>query len=182
MTEGEFAEPGDLRIDLHRVDGVWYAHLAETTLWAKGDTPEQAMTGLSERRGQYRSFTDATGVQPVDLLVERPEPGSVRRAFFRVARVVAIVALCAIPISYGLSTGIERGVEEAAKSLRFRDAMRDLEQGILDLGRPENDLDPQRAEALGNAVGRIVERIRPFTAPAGTLFNQSSAQGDNDDR
>ena len=93
----------------------------------------------------------------------------------RVAGIVAIIALCGIPISYALSTGIERGVEAAAKQLPLRGLLPKIEQSIVEFGKPDYDLPPERAEALGEAIARIVARLAPFTnSAAGVLYTDDT--------
>lgn len=182
MTDSTFADAEDVRIDIRRTGGVWYAHIPETALWGEGDSLDAAVAQLAEQRDRYRAFVAETGIAPLDVLQARPEPRRAWRETVRVAKIVAVIALCAIPLSYAISTGIERGAEEAAQTLRLRTLLSDLEQGILDLGRAENDLAPERVEALREAVARIVERLRPFTAPAGRLFEApQSPTGSGDD-
>lgn len=176
MTERDlFADGADLDIAVKRVRGTWYAHVPGTALWGRGADLADAVDALSKRSADYAAFSAESGAPPLNLLEGNPKVGGFWRGAWRIGRVVLLVGLCAMPISYALSTGITRGVEEATKGLRLKTLVADLEQGLIDLSKPENDLSPERAAALREAVERIVERLRPFTAPTGTLFSGSNS-------
>ena len=170
MTDKPFADAGDLEIDVRRISGTWYAHLPRTSLWAKGSSLDEAVARLQERQTDYAGFLAATGTAPLDLLDARPLPPTSKSRFARAAGLIAIIALCAIPISYALSTGIERGVEAAARQFPIRGLLPRLEASIIEFSKPEHDLPPERARALSEAIARIVERLSPYTATATGLF------------
>lgn len=170
MTEHLFSAADDLKIDIRRVGGTWYANLPGTTLWAKGQGLEEAVKLLHERHAEHARFLSETGSAPLDLLENRPTPATWRSRLGRAAGIIALFALCAIPVSYALSTGIERGVEAAAKQLPIRGLLPRIEKSILEFSKPEFDLPPERAQALAQAVTRIVERLSPYTGRAADLF------------
>lgn len=174
MTENPFSAAGDLKIDIRRIGGIWYAHLPGTTLWAKGSGLEDTVKLLHERHADHARFLSETGAPPLDLLEDRPAPTAWRSRLGRAAGLVALIALCAIPVSYALSTGIERGVEAAAKQFPIRGLLPRLEKSIVEFSKPEYDLPPERAQALALAVGRIVERLSPYTGPAAGLFDREN--------
>lgn len=170
MTETLFSAAGDLKIDIRRIGGTWYAHLPETTLWAKAPELEDAVKLLHERHAEHAGFLAETGTPPLDLLADRPAAATWRSRLARGAGIVALFALCAIPVSYALSTGIERGVEAAAKQLPIRGLLPRIEKTIVEFSKPEYDLPPERAQALAEAVNRIVDRLSPYTGRAADLF------------
>lgn len=180
MTENPFPDTGNLEIEIQRVDGTWYARVPHTTLWGRAATLEGAIAQLSQKQAEHSAFLRETGAAPLDLLDARPTPRKIWSKIGRIARLVAVIALCAIPISYALSTGIERGVEAAARQLHLRGMLANIEAGIIELGKPENDLSPERAKALRDAIGRIVERLSPFTSKATGLFEQGAKPAADD--
>jgi len=186
MTDPLFSASGDLKIEIRRIGAVWYAHLPETTLWAKAPDLEDAVKLLHERHADHAKFLAETGTPPLDLLGDRPTPAMWRSRLARGAWIVALFALCAIPVSYALSTGIERGIEAAAKQLPIRGLLPRLEKTIVEFSKPEYDLPPERAQALAEAVARIVDRLTPYTDRAADLFGRKrettpdAAQGASD--
>ena len=141
----------------------------------KGTDINEAAKDLSERRAQHAHFLEETGAPPLDLLDRRPQSRSFLRSAGRLALLLLVFALCAVPISYGLSSGIERGVRAATSHLQIKTLLADLEQGLIDLSRPENDFDPERAKALREAMTRLADRLRPFTLEATRLFTEDKA-------
>lgn len=174
MTDTLFSAAGDLKLDIRRIGGNWYAHLPETTLWAKAPELEDAVKLLHERHVDHARFLAETGTPPLDLLADRPGPATWRSRLARSAGIVALFALCAIPVSYALSTGIERGVQAAAKQLPIRGLLPRIEKSIVEFSKPEYDLPPERAQALAEAMSRIVERLAPYTGRAAELFERKT--------
>ena len=174
MTDELFSGTGNLELEIRRVEGTWYAHLPQTALWGSGSDPEAAVAQLNEQHRNYADFLSHSGTPPLDLLTNRPTVPTLRSRLGRVARLVAVIALCAIPVSYGLSTGIERGFDAAAKNFPLKGLLPKIEQSVIAMGSPDYDLPPERAKALGDAVRRIVDRLAPFTAQAADLFNNKN--------
>lgn len=172
MTDPLFADSGDLKIEIRRIGTIWYAHLPDTTLWAKAPELEDAVKLLHERHADHARFLAETGTPPLDLLGDRPTLATWRSRLARGAGIVALFALCAIPVSYALSTGIDRGVQAAAKQFPIRGLLPRLEKSVLEFSKPEYDLPPERAQALREALSRIVDRLSPYTGRAADLFGR----------
>lgn len=162
--------PRDLdRYRTYKVGDEWYVQPDGQQLWGQGDSLDAAMADLQRRTDEYAAFRAKSGMQALD---SNGFFHGVRRAYQSskgALKVIVVVALCAVPLSYGISTGITRGIENAdikgGKAFWGK-----VEKGILKMGEDGKGLPPEKAEALHKAVGNIVERIRPFSSKLGLLF------------
>ena len=168
------------------VDGVWFVQQDGSPFYGKGDTVEAACQDLSARIGEYNAFSETSGLQPFEVRAVSTGAKGLALGFWRNFRVVIIFALCCIPLSYAISTGVKTGLKAESSFSGGRKFWSNVEQAILKQGADDKQLPPEKVEALSKALGNIIEQARPFTSQLPQLFepkspepNAAQAQGDD---
>ena len=151
------------------VGKVWYIKRQNEQIWGQGESLEQALGNLQQRQSEFERFCATTGLPVVDVQAAGFVLRVAGRRAWRFLRIVVIVALCAVPVSYAISSGITRGLENA-EIKGGRVFWSKVEESILDMGRDDRGMPPEKAAALHHAVGNIVARLRPFTSQLSLLF------------
>ena len=160
------------------VDGVWYAQQPGTPFYGRGETIEAACIDLSARADEYEAFSSASGLQP--FVANNVSIGASRLldSFWRNFRVVIIVALCCIPLSYAISTGVKRGFDVQSNTKMGREFWTKVEKALIAQGAEDKQLPPEKVEQLSKSLANIIEQARPFTSHLPLLFEPpQKAQG-----
>jgi hypothetical protein len=142
--------------------GRYYAAVDSLALFGSGDTAEAAMAELDRRFGELQAFGNETGVALDTFASGRTaEPKRWTSGLATAAIVVACVGLAMIPLSYALSTAIERTVGDLHLQ-GGRQFWTGAEQGLLKLAEPGNTLSPEEQQKTLAALRTVVQRFQPF--------------------
>jgi hypothetical protein len=159
-----FASALDLgrTIQLCKRDGRYYAAIDGLAAFGSGDAYDAAIADLDRRFGEFQSFCDKSG-----LALETLAPGRTQGtwrwgpALRRAAIVFACVALLTIPVSYALSTALERAVRD----LHLRggaEFWRGIQHSLIKAASdPSAESAEEQAKSLA-ALRVIVRRIQPY--------------------
>lgn len=153
----------DYRIRLwKKKGGRYYAAIDSLALFGGGDTWEAAMAELDRRFGELQAFGRETGV-PLDTftLGRTGEPKRWTSALAIAAIVVVCVGLATIPLSYALSTALERTVGDLHLQ-GGRQFWSGMEQSLLKLAEPGNAPSPEEQAKTLAALRTVVQRFQPF--------------------
>ena len=152
------------RIEASEVGGTWYVRRVDTQFWGEGPSLGEAYEDLSRRVAEYNAFLEKAGIPLLPVTGLKRWFRCASRPVGRVAAALMIFALFMVPVSYAISTGIGRGIKQSDIKIGGREFWTTLERRLIEFSTERHDLPPAQAEELRQAVHRIVERIRPFTA------------------
>jgi hypothetical protein len=164
MTEEADWSAAGKRVEASEVDGRWFIRRVDTQFWGEGASLAEAYDDLGRRESEYAKFLERAGVPVIPVTGFKRWLRRVGRPAGRLFAALAIFALFMVPVSYAISMGIARGVKQSEIKIGGRAFWTKLEQGLIDFSKEKHDLPPEQAEALRQAVHRIVARIRPFTS------------------
>lgn len=163
-------KPSDTAVyQTYNLGKVWYIKRQDQQIWGQGETLEQAFENLQERQCEYDQFCQAVGLPVLDVQGAGFALRTMGQRAWHFLRVVIVVALCAVPVSYAISSGLTRGLENA-EIKGGREFWGKVEKGILDMGKDGKGMPPEKAAALQHAMDNIVARLRPFTSQLSLLF------------
>ena len=142
--------------------GRYYAAIDSLALFGSGNTWEAAMAELDRRFGELQAFGDETGVALDTFASGRTgEPKRWRSALATAAIVMVCVGLTTIPLSYALSTALERTVGDLHLQ-GGRQFWSGAEQSLLKLAEPGNAPSPEQQAKILAALRTVVQRFQPF--------------------
>ena len=125
----------------------------------RGASASAALAALARNRWEVWQTCRRLGF-PLPQADRPPWYVRLRRPIAKLAMVFLGAALVMMPVSYGLSTAIERAAENALEGWSGPALARRGEEAILRLA--EREPDPQKAAALLSALREIGSRYRPF--------------------
>jgi hypothetical protein len=175
MTSASALDQGRT-IQLSKKDGRYYAAVDGLAAFGVGDAYDTAIADLERRFGELQSFCEKSG-----LAVETLAPGRKQSAWRwgpalrRAAIVFVCIALLTVPISYALSSALER----AAKELHLRggaEFWRGIQQSLI---KSAGDGNAESAEEQAKSVAAlrvIVARFQPYADEIRPIFGCPRAQ------
>lgn len=158
-------------LQAQRINGAWYVQQPDSPYWGKGETLEAAYADLSQRSADYAAFSKESGLPVFEVRAISVKGLYAFQKTWRSLRIIIIVALCAVPLSYGISSGLKRTIDDVGLK-GGKQFWAKVEKGILNMGANNKELPPEKVEALNQAISNIVERVRPFSSQLPLLFVQ----------
>ena len=139
----------------------WYIWIDGTTLHATGASLEQAYQLLQEQETALKEFEIASGYQPIPVL-DRNKVQKWKKEFLSVARTVLVVGLCAIPLSYMISTGISRGWDNMQVPTK-RAILNAIEKTLYQFADGKLAMTPEREKQIISALGKSIKRLQKYS-------------------
>jgi hypothetical protein len=158
-------------ITKHR--GGYCARIDGVAVVGRGDTPEAALAQVKARYDDLAQFADEAEIDPAVLFPSggrrSPALGAVKQA----AIVVVCFALMMVPLSYALSTGLERAVTnlDLAGGRLF---WRKVEDAVIKAGDPHNAPTAEDQARTVAALHALVTRIQPYADALKPLFGTAT--------
>jgi|HubBroStandDraft_6_1064221.scaffolds.fasta_scaffold1415326_1 hypothetical protein len=156
--------------------GRYYAAIDSLALFGSGDTPDAATAELDRRFGELQAFGNETGVALDTFASGRTaEPKRWQSALATAAIVVVCVGLAMIPLSYALSTALERTVGNLHLQ-GGRQFWSGAEQSLLKMADPGNAPSPEEQAKILAALRTVVQRFQPFADEVRPILGCSRPQ------
>ena len=156
--------------------GRYYAAIDSLALFGSGDSSETAIAELDRRFGELQAFGNETGVALNTFGAGRTgEPKRWTSALATAAIVVVCVGLTMIPLSYALSTALERTVGNLHLQ-GGRQFWSSTEQSLLTFAEPGNAPSPEEQAKILAALRTVVQRFQPFADEVRPILGCSRAQ------
>jgi hypothetical protein len=150
-------------IRLWKTAGRYHAAVDGLTLFGSGDTMDAAIGELDRRFDELQAFSRETGLALDVFAAPTRSSGSAKwkSALATAAIVVACFGLAMIPLSYALSTAVQRTVANLHLE-GGRQFWHDAEQSLLKLADPGNAPSPEEQAKTVAALRTVVQRFQPF--------------------
>ena len=163
-----------LSMHIRKSANRYYAAVDGMAVFGKGASLDQAVDDLDQRYRELTAFAGETGLR-LETLVGRQRPeGRAWTAQLRTALVViACFGLLMLPLSYALSTALER----TALNLHLnggRDFWRNIENGLIAAAEPSKSDTAEARERTLAAVRTLVQRAQPYVGEIRPLFGCSA--------
>ena len=175
MTSASALDQGRT-IRLCKKDGRYYAAVDGLAAFGTGDGYEAAIADLDRRFGELQSFCDKTGLGLETLAPGRTGGGwQWGTALRRAAIVVVCIAVLTIPVSYALSSALER----AARDLHLRggaEFWHGIQQSLIKSASDSSAESAQEQAKSLAALRVIVARIAPYADEIRPLFGCARPQ------
>jgi|GEM_PF-6869146 hypothetical protein len=163
-------------IRLVRAKGKVHAHLEGLAIYGSGASVEAAIAALEARYAELQAFSAESGLS-LSLLAggvhaAKPGKGSGWKA---AALVVVCFGLMTIPLSYALSSAVER----AATNMDLKGGRQfwtGIEDGLIKAADPASAPDPEKQVKTVEALHTLALRLKPYADAVKPLFaDQPSA-------
>jgi len=152
-------------IEARLTNGVWYAQLPGSALWGKGNTVAEAFEDLKQRTDDYEGFANESGMAAIDVRGLEAKGTRLFENTWRNIRILGFVALCCIPLTYAISSGLTRGLKNSDLKPFIA-----LENRILQMGKAQSKRTPEQTKALQTAISNIISSLRPYSSELRLLF------------
>ena len=178
---GMSAEAGPDRnpaIVIIKKGGGYSARIEGVAVYGRGDSPEAALAQVKARYDDLARFAAEAEFDPAALFPAGPRSSPTWGAIRRAAIVVVCFALMMVPLSYALSTAIERSFTnlDLAGGRMF---WRNMEDALIRAGDPKNAPSPEDQARTVAALRALVARIQPYADELRPLFNASAETADS---
>jgi hypothetical protein len=161
----------DRAIRLWKRGERYHAAVEGLAVFGNGASREAALADLDRRFGELQAFGDETGLA-VDALAHGNRaagPSPWRSTFTKAAIVVVCFWLMMIPLSYALSTAVQRTVLNLHVN-GGSEFWRGLEDKLVQLADPKGAPRPEEQARILAAVRTLVQRWQPYADEAKPLF------------
>ena len=156
---------------LSRNGGRCFARLDGMALYGSGETIEIALADLDRRYRDLVHFSTESGVPLTTLVLTGPHAGARDRwtGIKKVATIVVCFGLMMVPVSYALSTALERTVTnlDIKSGAKF---WQGLQQGLIRAADPQSGPMPEEQEKTLTALRSLVQRAQPYADTIKPLF------------
>ena len=164
------------KIELCKKDGRYYAAVDGLAAFGAGDAPDAAIADLDRRFGELQSFCEKTGLA-IEILAPGRTQGAWRwgPALRRAAIVSVCIALLTIPISYALSSALER----AAKDLHLKggaEFWRGIQESLIKSASDSNAPSAEEQAKSLAALRVLVARFQPYVDEIRPVFGCTRPQ------
>jgi hypothetical protein len=167
---------GDRSVRIWKKGSRYFAAIDDLAIFGSGETQDAAMSELDRRFVELRDFAETSGLA-LDTLAPTVPIGKLRWAstLTKAAIVVICVGLITIPLSYGLSTALQRTID----NLHFRDSSvfwKDLDEGLTRMADPANGPSTEEQAETIAALQTLVKRAQPYAEAIKPIFGCTHPQ------
>jgi hypothetical protein len=152
----------DLTVRLWKKQGRYYASIEGLALFGSGDTTETAIGELDRRFGELQAFGKESGLAVDTFATTRSgQTAPWKSALATVAIVLVCFGLAMVPLSYALSTALQRTVANLHLE-GGRQFWQGAEQSLLKMADAGNAPSPEEQAKIMAALHIVVQRFQPF--------------------
>lgn len=154
---------------LVKAKGRYHAHIEGLAVHGSGDSAETAITAVTARYEELQTFSRETGLSLAMMAGAGSSKPARRSGLWAAALVVVCFGLMMVPLSYALSTALERSLSNLDLK-GGRQFWTGLEDGLINAADAKNAPDPEKQARSAEALHTMALRLKPYADAIRPLF------------
>jgi len=158
---------------LVKAKGRYHAHIEGLAIHGSGDSAEAAIAAVTARYEDLQTFSRDSGLS-LNMMAGAglSKPGR-RSGLWAAALVVVCFGLMMVPLSYALSTAVERSLNNLDLK-GGRQFWTGLEDGLINAADTKNAPDPEKQARAAEALHTMALRLKPYADALRPLFAETA--------